>query len=155
MKGAFLVKFGMFVEWSSNAPTGGDKGVFMIGILGADPFGSRYDELVSKEKVGGRHIQIKRGQTPAELSECQIVFISTSESARLPTVLAEFTGKGVLTVSDEPGFASRGGMIGFIKESGKVRFEINTRAAEQAGLKVSSKLLQVGKRVSGEAPAQG
>jgi hypothetical protein len=35
------------------------------------------------------------------------------------------------------GFADSGGTIGFIKECGKVRFEINTKAAKKSNLTIS------------------
>lgn len=155
VKGAFLVKFGMFVEWPDPARRGADKKVFTIGILGADPFGDRLDEVVRKETIRGRPVQIRRASAVVELAGCEIVFISASEAARLPELLRALADQAVLTVADEPGFASAGGMIGFIKEGGKVRFEINPGAAEKAGLKLSSKLLQVGKRVAGPKPVEG
>jgi hypothetical protein len=49
----------------------------------------------------------------------------------------------VLTVSDASGFADRGGMIQFVLQSGKVRFEVNLAPASQAGLAFSSELLKV------------
>lgn len=154
VKSAFLVKFGMFVEWPGHVfSTAPDQ--FTIGILGEDPFGTGFDEAVKKEKVAGRTIRILRSREAGELKSCQIVFIAASESARLSEWLTELSGRGILTVADEFGFAGRGGMIGFIKEDGKVRFEINLAAAEQAGLKISSKLLQVGRRVGGPGPAAG
>lgn len=155
VKSAFLVKFGMFVEWPTNTLNGLKRDVFLIGILGDDPFGGRFDEAVKKENVRGRAVQLKRAKNPAELAECQIVFIGASESNRIPELIGALADKGILSVADEPGFASRGGMIGFIKEAGKIRFEINPGAAERAGLKLSSKLLQVGKRVSETGAAQG
>jgi len=150
VKAAFLVKFARFVEWSTNAPVAGAKGGFTIGILGQDPFGKSFDEAVKKEKIGEHGVQILRGREPGEFTKCQMVFISASESVRLVELIRELSGKGILTVADVPDFAGRGGMIGFIKEAGKVRFEINAAAAEKSGLKISSKLLQVGKRVAGE-----
>lgn len=153
VKGAFLIKFGMFVEWPSNALNAAKSGAFVIGILGEDPFGARFDEAVKKETVRGQAVQLKRAKDVAELVECQIIFISASESSRMPELLRALLGKEILTVADEPGFAGRGGMIGFIKEAGKIRFEINPTAAEKAGLKLSSKLMQVGKRVTERAPS--
>lgn len=153
VKGAFLVKFGMFVEWPTNAVNAAKSGTFLIGILGEDPFGTRFDEAVKKETVRGKSVQLKRAKDLAELAECQIVFICASESSRMPELLQALLGQKILTVADEPGFAGRGGMIGFIKEAGKIRFEINPVAAEKSGLKLSSKLLQVGRRVAGIATA--
>jgi hypothetical protein len=50
---------------------------------------------------------------------------------------------GVLTVSDMPGFTRRGGMIQFVLDGDKVRFEINLASAENAKLVFSSELLKV------------
>jgi hypothetical protein len=49
----------------------------------------------------------------------------------------------ILTVSDAPGFVNRGGMIEFVLDSNRVRFEINLAAARAAGLNLSSELLRV------------
>ncbi len=153
VKMAFLVKFGMFVEWNTNAPASGISDGFTIGILGQDPFGQTFDEAVKKIKIKEHPVRIFRGQQPGELLGCQIVFICASEAARLGELIRELSGRGILTVADEPGFAGRGGMIGFVKDEGRVRFEINLDGAEKSGLKISSKLLQVGRRVPEKNPA--
>lgn len=159
VKGACLVKFGMFVEWPAATQNSSGKSSFVIGILGDDPFGKSFDEAVAKEKVNGRQVLVKRGRSAAELLDCQIVFISYSELERVSAALAIFSTNGVLTVSDAPTFARNGGMVGFFKEATKdgikVRFEINTEIAGQSGLKVSSKLLQVGRVVTSGKPDHG
>jgi YfiR/HmsC-like len=55
-------------------------------------------------------------------------------------------------VSDIPHFSERGGMIQFIPEGGRIRFEVNLEAADEAGLKLSSELLKVAVAVRREAP---
>jgi hypothetical protein len=62
-------------------------------------------------------------------------------------ILAKLSGRKTLTVSELPGFASRGGVINFFVENNKVRFEINPATAQSEGLKISSQLLSVGKIV--------
>ncbi len=52
-----------------------------------------------------------------------------------------------MTVGDVKGFAQLGGIINFIIVKNKVRFEINMKAAEEAGLKISSKLLRLARIV--------
>lgn len=155
VKGACLIKFGMFVEWPAATNASTDKSPFLIGILGDDPFGKAFDDAVAKEKVNGRQVVVKRSKAVAELRDCQIVFIAGLESDRLSAALTEFSTNGVLTVSDTPGFARNGGVVGFFKDAGKVRFEINTEIAGQSGLKVSSKLLQVGRVVPSGKPDHG
>ena len=46
-------------------------------------------------------------------------------------------------------FAGRGGTIGFLRRENRVGFEINEESARKAGLKVSAKLLYLGKTVPG------
>jgi hypothetical protein len=155
VKGAFLVKFGMFVDWAAVSQESKDSGTFIIGILGSDPFGAAFDDAVKKTTVNGRRVVVKRGTTADELNQCQLVFVSALEMSRMADALTQLSANGVLTVGDAPGFASNGGMIGFIKEDGKLRFEFNTSVAEKSGLKISSKLLQVGKVVTDTKTSHG
>ena len=63
-------------------------------------------------------------------------------------VLSTLTGKCILTTSDVPGFAAEGGMVNFVQENEKVRFEINPGSAEKARLKISAKLLALARIVA-------
>lgn len=69
------------------------------------------------------------------------MFVAASQkgaSKNLPSV-----GPGVLTVGEGDSFMRDGGMITFVIEGRRVRFDINLAVAENAGLKLSSKLLSV------------
>jgi len=56
-------------------------------------------------------------------------------------------GPGVLTVGEGEAFAHAGGVIAFVIENRRVRFDINQTAADSAGLQLSSKLLSVARLV--------
>jgi len=84
-----------------------------------------------------------------------MIFISKSDRARLAEILPRLSGRQILTVSEAPGFASRGGIINFYLEGNKVRFEINPAAARRDGLKISSQLLNLGKIVEPEISKDG
>lgn len=73
---------------------------------------------------------------------------------RLPQVLAALDKTSVLTVSDIPQFSQHGGMIQFVSDRNKIRFEINVTNAEDAGLSLSSELLKVAVRVT-RTPRRG
>jgi len=154
VKAAFLLKFAMFVQWPTNTLAADPQAPLVVGILGEDPFGVKFDQAVKTEKVNGRTVQIRRARRVAELLDCQIVFICASETPRFPELITAFNKRPILTVADGADFAPRGGMIGFFKEAGKVRFEINPPAIERVGLKASSKLLQVGRRTTGRIAPQ-
>jgi hypothetical protein len=79
-----------------------------------------------------------------------VLFISASEDARLKSILAALDKSSLLTVSDVADFTKRGGMIQFVMDGGRIRFEVNLAAARQAGLNLSSELLKVASSVRRE-----
>ncbi len=76
-------------------------------------------------------------------ADCRILYVGSTEEHHLKEILAATDQAGVLTVSDIPGFSRRGGMIQFVMEGDRVRFEINLATAESAKLVLSSELLKV------------
>jgi hypothetical protein len=144
IKAAFLLNFLQFVEWPA-AVASNSAAPMVIGILGEDPFGAVLDENIKGESVHGRPLAIKRERKASQLKDCQLVFIARSEKGQLKDCLNELRGASVLTVSDLDSFCRQGGMIALFNEGGKVRFEINQTAALESKLKISSKLLRLGR----------
>ena len=99
---------------------------------------------MGRQSVDGNYT-VRRLKWGQDLRSCNILFISSSERQRLPQIIQSLRGSSVLTVGEMGGFNQQGGMINFILVSNKVRFEINAREAEQARIKISSKLLALGK----------
>jgi hypothetical protein len=142
VKAVFLFNFTQFIEWPTNTFPGA-KAPLTIGVLGTDPFGNFLEETVHDESASGHPIIVKHFQRVADIDSCQILFISTSETKRIKTVLGALKGRKVLTVSDIEGFARSGGMVRFVTEQNKIHFRINLEAVKAAGLTVSSKLLRL------------
>jgi YfiR/HmsC-like len=142
VKAAYLYNFGHFVDWPPNAAmTKNDS--FMVCVLGQDPFGPVLDATLAGESIAGKRVTAKRISTPQESANCQILFLSSAEDAQLHKIIEALNEQPVLTVSDMPQFSQRGGMIQFVLEGKKVRFEVNLTAAQRAGLTLSSELLKV------------
>ena len=145
VKAAFLYNFAKFVEWPSQAFS--DAGSpFTIGVVGDNPFGDDLERTLRDKALNGHPIAAKQVKAPSELRTCHILFISPSEKKRLPDILKLIRDAGVLTVSEMEDFLPAGGMINFLMVDNKVRFEINDEPAKRAGLRLSSKLLHLGKR---------
>lgn len=148
LKAVFLTKFAGFVTWPKDTfPT--ISSPIVIAVVGEDPFGRALDEAVKGESVGGRPLLVSRVSRLEEALDSHIVYISRSERRGLDEMLAALAGRSILTVSETRRFAEDGGMINFFLSNGRVRFEINPKAAEKAGLILSSKLLKVGTIVGG------
>jgi hypothetical protein len=146
VKAAFLYRFAQFVEWPNSAFSTADAPV-AIGVLGDDPFGAVLDQLVQGEIIHGRKVVVRRSSGIDDLKTCHVLFVSKSEKDRTPQILGALANAPVLTVGEIDGFAGRGGMINFYIQDNKVRFEINPDAARRCGLKISSKLLGLGRLV--------
>jgi YfiR/HmsC-like len=145
VKAAFLYNFAKFVDWPAES-FADSSAPLIIGVVGTDPFGRALDEAINGKSVSGRQLTVRRLKWGQNLRGCHVLFISSSERQRLPQIMQSLRGSSVLTVGDVEEFIQQGGIINFILEASKVRFEINSRVADQAGLKISSKLLQLGKK---------
>lgn len=152
VKAVYLYNFGRFVQWPTKDAVNND-GPFTICILGQDPFGPVLDSTLAGESLGGKPVMTKRIAKPQDAADCRILFINSKEEGHLQEILAELNGAAILTVSDMPAFSRRGGMIQFVLDGDKVRFEINLTSAEAAKLVLSSELLKVATNVRKNARA--
>lgn len=141
VKAVYLINFARFVEWPDKL--GMQQDSFTICIFGADPFGQTLDTMLAGEKVGGRRAVAKRIATAQDSFDCRILFVSSAETGAINRLVEAANKQAVLTVSDMPRFANRGGMIQFVTDDKRVRFEVNLTAAQRAGLTLSSELLKV------------
>ena len=153
LKAAFLFNFAKFVDWPSNA-FANSTAPFSVCVLGPDPFGSSLDDALRGKLIAEHPVSVTRVKRVADIIGCQILFVAASESHLLPEVLSKIRGQGVLVIGETDEFASLGGVIQFTLEENRVRFFINTDAADRAGLKISSKLLALAKIVR-DPPATG
>ena len=135
VKAAYLLNFTKFIEW----PAGDAGAPFTICIAGSDPFGPILDHLVEGETVQGRKIVVRRLDEDGQAPVCQILYTAGTQLAS--------TDPGVLTIGEGEAFVKKGGIIGFVIDNRRVRFDISQRAAHRAGIALSSKLLSVARTV--------
>ena len=110
--------------------------------------GSQILETLHHKTVAG---QLVIGQSIAtnnlQLTGCHVMFIPESMAPYAPGLLARASTYPLLTISDMPSFVDQGGMIGFVIDQDKLRFEINQQAAARHNLRISAKLLELARRV--------
>ena len=144
VKAAFLLNFTKFVGWPSGA-FADSRSPLTICILGEDPFGVVLDEIVRGESVDRRAVAVQRIRRPPEPRSCQILYISRTTKDTGP--MLSRVEPGVLTVGDGDEFLRQGGMVAFVLENRRVRFDVNQMLAANAGLTLSSRLLMVARVV--------
>ena len=149
VKAAYLYNFARFVEWPQELFSDKTQPL-IIGLLGVDPFGEILETTIREKTINGRRLKVRRFHRTADAVACHLLFVGRSEENHAEEILAKLKRFGILTVSEIESFAHVGGIIGFMLIDDRVRFEINTRAANDVGLSISSKLLSVARVVEDE-----
>jgi hypothetical protein len=147
LKAAFLYRLPSFIEWpTSSWPSAGNP--FYACVLGHDPFGAYLDYFDGKS-VRGRRFTVRRLEELGEGDTCHLLFVSSEEDTDLSSVLTGLRRRYVLTVGEGRDFAERGGIVSFVVANERVGLEVNLDACRDAGLAISSKLLDVASIVDG------
>jgi len=146
VKAAFLYNFARFVDWPPQAFATSDEPL-MVCVLGEDPFGRALDDVLSGKRIEGRALSVRRISDARRTKGCHIVFISSLDRKQALAVLAAMNEPGLLTIGESGNAASGDTIISFVLEEGKVRFAIDSAAAERAKLRVSSRLLSLALQV--------
>lgn len=139
VKAAFIYNLAKFIEWPPDKNTN-----LKLCILGEDPFGSSI-KAVNGKQVGDKTVIVSNIKSIGQSKNCQILFISNSEKENLPQIVDAIKNSSILTIGDTEGFAKHGVIFNFYLEQDKVRFEINPEASNKARLKISSKILKLGR----------
>ena len=145
-KAACLYWFANYVAWPAEVFAGPDAPL-VVGVLGADPFGPALEANLQGKTAQHRPIQLRRFARVADVKTCHILFISASEQAALPEILAALRGRSILTVSEAPKFLEQGGMINFVWDRPNVGFEINLMASKPARLELDARMVNLARLV--------
>jgi YfiR/HmsC-like len=141
VKAAFLFNFAKFVEWPPESITG----PLQICVAGRNVFGDALVETVRGENINGRPLAVRVILEPEP--GCHIIFVP--RGAATTAYLRAARSSPSLTVGEVPEFLSMGGIINFTTDGPSVRFEIDAEAAERVGLRISSRLLRLGRSPNG------
>lgn len=159
LKTAYLYNFALFVTW----PAENGKPI-TICTIGEDRFGSSIEQLHNR-KVRDKRLVVRRAIDLKQAPDCHMLYIAESEHQNMPAILESLRGSSVLTISDAPlaeaalkeesnalaAAVSAGtplrSIITLILENKKLMFEVDSAAAKQAGLTMSSRLLFLAKHV--------
>jgi hypothetical protein len=148
IKAAFLYNFTKFVEWPPSA-LAANRPFHVCLAAGAAAIGE-IENMMRGEAVRERPVQVIARAAADSPAACHLFYFGTEESERAARALATLKRSPVLTVGEGAAFIERGGMIAFVLEDNRVKFDINKTAIDRVGLAVSSKLLRVARHVRTE-----
>ncbi|MFK5985543.1 MAG: YfiR family protein [Pseudomonadota bacterium] len=142
LKVAFIYKFTKFVKWPGNIK----NSPLVLCTMGEDKlvdiFSNLANDLSSTPKI-----QIQSITDNSAVSNCQVLYIASSERGRYRNIDSITRKKAVLTISELSGFMQAGGIIELIHKDNRIGFDINLDAAHINGLEISSRLLKLASKV--------
>lgn len=131
-----MVNFVKYVQWPNQA-SGGE---FVIGVVGNTEIYNTLNAWHGGKERGGKTYVIKKFNSSADLSECDVVYIDRSKSGEFEAISNKVKGKNTLIITDKAGLGEKGSAINFRTIDNKLKFELNQKAVEASNLKVSSAL---------------
>lgn len=141
LKAAFIYNFAKFTHWPAANASATDQPI-TICVFGRIDF-QRQLASVDGKSVGEQPVVVKYLRDILEVPVCRILFIGQLDPQELKAVLGSTQQFPVLTISDAPGFAQSGGIVEIFREDQRLRLRVNTKSAESAGVKLSSKVLRL------------
>lgn len=141
VKAAFIYNFTKFVEWPAHVFANTPAHVLLC-IPDETVIRQAFASLEGKN-VQGRRLLLKPLLTFDDIKACHILFMRVTPHDDSSEKLRVLQYVPVLTIGEGENMLPYGGIIHFLIVEDKIRFVINAEAARQAGLSISSKLLQL------------
>lgn len=111
--------------------------------------GNFFDNIYKNKKIKNKPVKIIYIDNIKKLKNSDILYIPKVNSLELSKIIKYTNKKNILTVSDNRGFAERGGIVQLYFVSQKIKLKLNTTSASQHNLKIKPTLLRIAKIVKG------
>jgi hypothetical protein len=154
VKAMFVYNFLKFVEWPPDASSGA-RDPFVVLIIGEGATADATERLLESKTIGERQVVVRRSRWDQPVAGARAAFVVEHDANRLRRVFDASAAAGVLTIGEGENFATHGGVIGLLVQDRKVRFDVDTSAAQNARLRVSSKLLALTRNVRSSTDRSG
>ncbi len=146
VKAAFLFNFTKFVTW----PPLPVKGPFRVCVVADQATTVAIDRAMQNETILDHKAETIIPTSIEQARSCQILFVGRDAAGRGAALLAAVRQHPVLTVGDAGDFLERGGgIIQFVIEEGRIRFDVNLPHAARATLSINARMLRVARQVKG------
>ena len=135
-----IYKFIKFVDWEDNVVN--SQATFNLCLLQNDAA----FEPFKKRKIQGKTIQIIVFNHTHQPDNCNVLYLNSTENNH-QQILDDFKNNAVLTISEQAGFITQGGMIELGSANNRLTFGINLFSAKQQRLNIGFQLLSLARTV--------
>lgn len=136
LQAAYIFNFAKYIKWPEETPE------FVIGIYGEPEIITLFKNTLAGKRVGGKDILVRAVHGEEDVAGCNIIYIASSASKMLKTLVGVTAGKSILIVTAED-MVSSGAMISFVVEDDKLKFKLKRRKLSETRLVASDGLLKL------------
>lgn len=142
VRSAYVYNLTKYVSWPQS------KRTLLIAVVGDPGTGAAVKAMLDGKTSDGRTIQVVTNPTDSVLSTCDVVYVASTEATTPGRILPLISERPILTVGEDNRFVTRGGMVGLIRSADRIEVAVNLQTVRAAGLKMSSRLLNLATVVS-------
>ncbi len=144
LRGVWLERFTRFVEWPAGHRVTQIQLPFELCVVDDPDFADVLATLYARQRIKGKTVRLHKLESAATTTaNCDLLFLAEVPPLTRDAILQKARSNATLVVSASAGYAAAGSHINLYEEKGYLRFEVNLDAVQQAGLSVSSHLLNI------------
>lgn len=139
VEAGFIYNFTKYTEWPLLAD--GDNARFHLCVAGDGGVVEQLDRAVNGKSVANRSIAVRHLDESADVTGCEVLYVGRIARRLEERLLSVLSGQPILTIGSAPGYLRGAGMITFVVEGARVRFDINARMAAKVNIRFDSRML--------------
>ncbi|MDZ4690283.1 YfiR family protein [Terricaulis sp.] len=136
VKATFIYRFVSYIGWPpASFPDAGLP--VQLCVIGADPLARTLERATMAQRVGARHFEVRRIGDADDIDACHVLYVVGDRTA---AALRAARRRAILSITSG---GSERGVIHFTIVDARVRFYIDDALAEEGGLTIDPRLLNL------------
>jgi hypothetical protein len=144
LRAAIVFNLARFAEWPPQAFAAADAPLALC-TAGATSEQNEAFMALAGRMVGDRPLQLHANVGARDIGECRILFVGHADEAWIEASRRPY----LLSVGVGLAFAEGGGIVGLYRSGDRLRFAVNLKSMQSAGIRIGSQALQLS-RIVGE-----
>lgn len=143
---AYIFKFGNYVIWpdktfeDANSP-------MVIGVFDDEGVAKELERISAGHTSGNRPVHIQRINAKNLSTDVHILYLPKDVTSNLAAYRKAHPLAAVLFITNTTDGLSQGGIINFVRDNNKLRFDVSLIAAEENKIKLDASLLTVTRQI--------
>lgn len=144
VRAMFTLQLPCYESWEMDA----NAEKFVITIVGAEDVAAELKTMTNGKTVLGRSIDVVPVSTTSDLPKSNVVYVSPKHADKARSIVKGQHGHNTLFVGGESGMGDTGVQVALVGQGDKVGFEWSKRNVKNGGVKISPKVLNLGKELN-------